>query len=522
VIDYLTVHPPARTTPVNANYTLASRMAFDNLGRPGKMPDTGQARLKLPMYIAPGSYQIVASNLTFTVTTNNRSLTYDAATKRLTMAPGTGLLEEIAYIDPQTITGVATLSILPLGDNGSLMVSQHMLDDFADIPFTCYRGMTSHRTNEPQLLCEKTLPGGIGDLTAAKRGRGNHVMFGADIEFEMSLVKNLPNSWIWYNLPHYADQTFAYAVARVVVTELPVGRKAIVGWSNENWNGQFTVTGDTIDYAIANDIPFDPAVTGNVNAENHSRRMRVQALRSKLLLQIFKDVFSAAGRADDLIIVCEGQSGDGVDNMRERMGYGGFHTICNAWAAAPYYGGGVGGDVHNVGIYENFTPADRRLLIENPSAFKTLVFQRLAESIPAARSQCTWISSQLRLFEAEKGLPANSIDFFFYEFGEHLQFASYSFGQWPEPYRTALIPISQEIQTDSRWAAMNQMYLTSMSEVGGVQCLFEYSTPLNNPGTYQTSHFGHMTRPGDRTNPNWTGVKNFASRSSSYAPAARS
>lgn len=146
----------------------------------------------------------------------------------------------------------------------------------------------------------------------------------------------------WICIPHKADDTYVQELANLIDTELDSSRKVYIEYSNELWNFGFSQTGDIQQLGIDE---------GLSSSETYAR-LYYHAKRSAEIFTIFEDTIGL----DRLVRVIAGQAANSwIGSKVLESLYDTYNSEADVYAIAPYFGGGVAGDIIDDGDEDTIT-----------------------------------------------------------------------------------------------------------------------------------------------------------------------
>lgn len=193
---------------------------------------------------------------------------------------------------------------------------------------------------------------------------------GVAYEYLLAL-SNAAGKNVWVNIPHRADDDFVTQFATLLRDGLDPELKIYVEYSNEVWNSAF----GQFNYALtqANALGY-PGTNGE-------KVRRFYARRSAEVFAIFDSVF--AGQNDRLVKVLGGQATNLFGTGRVLQA---FHSPlynpqgvdADAFAVAPYFGGGIGQQICDAGTAASITVPEILDMAEAalPAVFANMLSQR--------------------------------------------------------------------------------------------------------------------------------------------------
>jgi hypothetical protein len=110
----------------------------------------------------------------------------------------------------------------------------------------------------------------------------------------------------WFNVPQSASDACVRAMAQALLAGTPAGMKHRIEYSNEPWNYVFVQNHYFQTMKVHNDWM---RAQGQTTADP-ANELQWYTLRAGQVHQIFKDVFTAAGRGDDIVRVMGSQGGN--------------------------------------------------------------------------------------------------------------------------------------------------------------------------------------------------------------------
>lgn len=215
------------------------------------------------------------------------------------------------------------------------------------------------------------------------------------------------------------------------------------------------------------------------------------------------DLFDAefANPRDRIIRVIGIQATDSVAAVMERIGFQGVYLKTDRIAAAPYWGGGVGGI--NLGRYGSshiagFGATEKALYATDVAAWKNALFSVANTAIDATISSQVKLKNALEtaLRQSPYNLSPNAIQYCSYECNHHIVLTGYPDGALAQA-------AFRSFRQDRRLGDATTYYLNKIKESLGGEHIFFDSVTADEPAT---AGWGIMNEQGDRSNPQYTAI----------------
>lgn len=213
---------------------------------------------------------------------------------------------------------------------------------------------------------------------------------GVALEYLIDLC-NLTGLDPWFNIPHLANNDFAYQFGRLVRRRLDPKRTVYIEYSNELWNNLFRQAGWVQQQGLA---------AGLAGSDGFQAGLRFAAMRS---LQLFRAMASGMGNSHPLVTILSSQAANfwTGQQMLEVVGnpeLNPYGVKIDALAIAPYVGNGIADKVAALGLSETITVAE--------------ILQRLQDDLE--QETLVWI------IKNRKVADEHGVRLFAYEAGQHL------------------------------------------------------------------------------------------------------
>jgi hypothetical protein len=191
-------------------------------------------------------------------------------------------------------------------------------------PFSIYRFMDWQETNNSTISSWEERAK-VTDATFAS-GKG------VPLEYMIRLC-NIQNASPWFNIPHLANNEYIRMFAEYVKEHLQSSSEIYIEYSNEVWNNIFE------QHRYTANMGRKMGLSDN----DFQAYARFYSQRSIEIFMIWKEIFGDSPR---LKFILAGQVGNNW-LAEEILNWKGAHTIADAYAVAPYFGGKFG-SVKNV------------------------------------------------------------------------------------------------------------------------------------------------------------------------------
>lgn len=218
-----------------------------------------------------------------------------------------------------------------------------------------------------------------------------YVPAGVPYEAMIQLCNTLGTD-IWLTTPLHADDDYITRLANLVRDSLGPEQKVYIEYSNEVWNAGFPMFGETRDAGLRAGLGPDPYVA----------MQRQYARRAVAMFRVFTTAFGPTA-SSRVVRVLAGHS-ESDYGTRTQLDFEDSFRHADAYAIAPYFGGGVG------------WPGGRDRLV-NSTVEQVLDFVRTDE-LPRAIQTMTTHAALLASYTARRG--GTPLTMLAYEGGQHL------------------------------------------------------------------------------------------------------
>ena len=307
------------------------------------------------------------------------------------------------------------------------------------------------------------------------RGQLSFYTWGAysGVPYEVMLaLSNTLDADPWFTIPERADNNYVANLASLVKSHLARNSTALVEWSNETWNGAFTVAS-----WAANLPPCTSTVTSNCDGRlprqrnpggpvGDSERHRYTAQRTMEIASIWRSIHGAIGSSeeDQLKIVVAGQAAN-LGVMSQRLDA--YNSSQNSpsqridfAAIAPYFGAHIG-HLNNVSTLQDWTLES---LFEELDGGKTSATpgMPIANGAPggALAQAAGWVNEHQALLEG------SDVQLIAYEGGQHL--SGVYLQLWNPPAdQQHVYDLLRNANNDPRMYAIYERYLAQWDDENG-------------------------------------------------------